>query len=162
MLQVVISLFIVLLSATSASAEPHYWGGQRTVTQIANTSSGTVGSFFTAATGFWGRYVDLINSRGCATSSGWYPCTISNVREAMANQVTGWNTITQCAWINGFDISPAVNYSVSTTTTNCQKWSSSSASDYGMMFCPPSVSGSVDSGFSLSACNVSRYLLCCK
>lgn len=159
MLQIIASFMLVLLAAVSARAESHYWGGQRVVTQIAVTAATPTGNFGAAGSEFWTRYVNAM-AVSCPAASGWYPCTISNIREAMANQVTGWNTINTCSWVNAFDVTPAYNYASATTTTNCDQWTATTG--LGMTFCPPAASSGNDSGFALTACTATRTLLCCK
>lgn len=170
-------ILALLLLPLVASAESHYWGGQKSLTQIAETTSEVNGNFANGGTGFYQRYVNQMNATGCATASGWRACSMSDVREAYANRVTGWNTIAGgsfgCSWINGYDLSVVNNYDTlaavaapnALSTSNCSNWSVTTAAGsgtFGLAFCPPQSTTGSEFGFALMGCNRTRKLLCCR
>lgn len=173
-----VRILALLLLPLVAGAESHYWGGQRSLTQIAETTAEKNGNFdVPGGTGFYQRYSNYINANGCLASQGWRPCSMSDVREAYANHVSGWNTIAGgsfgCSWINGYDLSVVTNYDTlaavaapnALSTSNCNNWSVTTAGGsgtYGLAFCPPETATGTEFGFALMGCNRTRKLLCCR
>lgn len=153
---------LLLLLPVVASAESFYWGGQRTVTEIKEATEfrGNLGAGSDAFT----NYKNYINGAGCPSTT-WRPCSMSDIRQAYANHVTGWNTIQGgsfgCAWVNGYDPS-VVTDAAMPATTNCVHWTSQLNTDRGLVFCPPETTVGTEFGFSFLACHRLRTTLCCR
>lgn len=143
-----------------AWAESYYWGGQKSLTEI-RTTTAEIGGNFGFGSNFWANYRSYMNVNGCPVAT-WRPCSMSDIRQAYTNRVTGWNTLTSAVWVIGYDVSVVKNYdTVLPTTTNCSQWTND-LSGHGMIFVPPSIVGTTDPGFQLAGCAKERALLCCR
>jgi len=153
-------VLVALLLPGMVWAESYYWGGQRSLTEIRQTTNETTGNFGYGSYDYWTDYRSFMNDNGCNTGV-WRPCSMSDIRQAFANRVTGWSTLVNRAHIIGYDVSVVQDFDTAgPTTTNCSQWTSDSG--HGLQFWPPGqVSGGLF-GFVMGGCEKSAYLLCCR